>query len=107
RAADILDQLRKKGISVGLDETLAETSGNSVGRPHIAAMLQKKGYVASVKEAFIRYLNDKKLNDTNSDFQKSEEVIETVHQAGGAAVLAHPGRLYNSEEMNQLIQQGI
>jgi predicted metal-dependent phosphoesterase TrpH len=107
RAACILDQLRKKGISVGLDETRAEAPGRSVGRPHIARMLQKKGYVASVKEAFLRYLNDKKLEDTNSEFQKSEDVIKTVHQAGGAVVVAHPGRLYNSEEMGQLIRQGI
>jgi predicted metal-dependent phosphoesterase TrpH len=107
RAARILDQLRKKGISVGLDETRAETPGHSLGRPHIARMLQKKGYVASVKEAFMRYLNDKELEDTNSEFQKSEDVIKTVHQAGGAVVVAHPGRLYNSEEMGQLIEQGI
>jgi predicted metal-dependent phosphoesterase TrpH len=107
RAICIIDQLRKEGFQIDLDEILAETPGNSVGRPHIAAVLQKKGCVASMKEAFIRYLSDKKLDGISSEFHKSSEVIETVHQAGGAAVLAHPGCLYNTEEMNQFIRQGI
>jgi predicted metal-dependent phosphoesterase TrpH len=107
RAGRIINQLRKKGLQIDLDETLAEASGNAVGRPHIAAMLKKKGYVRSIKEAFIRYLSDGKLEKTDMGFRKCGEMIKTVHRAGGAIILAHPGRMYSKDEMQELIQKGI
>jgi predicted metal-dependent phosphoesterase TrpH len=107
RAGFIIRQLRKKGLQIDLAETLAEASGNAVGRPHIAAMLMKKGYVRSAKEAFIRYLSDGKLKNTDTGFQECEKIIKIVHRAGGAVILAHPGRMYSIDEMKQLIRKGI
>jgi predicted metal-dependent phosphoesterase TrpH len=108
RACRIIHALREKGLKIDIDETMAEANGSPVGRPHIAAILQKKGYAASSREVFARYLNDEALGDAiNVNYSTCEEVIQVVHEAGGAVVLAHPGILYTSGEIEELIQQDI
>jgi predicted metal-dependent phosphoesterase TrpH len=66
----------------------AERFANGVlGRPHIARALMAKGYVRNMEEAFQKFLipcNVPKL------YWEMEDAINTVHQAGGIAVLAHP-----------------
>lgn len=107
RASRILHQLSKKGIKIDLDEVLAEANGSPVGRPHIALVLQDHGIVASFREAFIRYLSDSKIEKVPVAYRRIPDVVQIVHQAGGATVLAHPGRLYGDEEMKQLIKEGV
>lgn len=107
RASDIIHQLSKKGINIDLDEIIAEANGSSLGRPHIAAVMEHKSIVASQKEAFIRYLSDQKLEITPPKYRTVEEAIDVVHLAGGVGILAHPGRLYKQEELDLLVQKGI
>ena len=37
------DRLRRKGYDITLDEVLEEAGGESIGRPHMAAVLLRKG----------------------------------------------------------------
>lgn len=107
RAKWIINQLSKKGLELSIDEVKAEAAGGNVGRPHIAAVLVDKGYVASFKEAFIRYLSDQRLGPIYSEYYSHKEVIETVKKAGGAAVIAHPGNLYSKDELEMLVDAGV
>src|SRR3954471_21650925 len=52
----IVARLRELGIDITMDEVLAEAKGGVIGRPHIAALLLKKGVVASIRQAFDEYL---------------------------------------------------
>lgn len=103
----IIDQLAKKGFELDIGEIRAEAGGGNIGRPHIAALLVKKGYVGSFKEAFIRYLSDQKLGSIYNEYYTHQKVIETVKEAGGAVVIAHPGKLYTNDELEQLVEAGV
>src|SRR6201999_3896062 len=52
----IVAKLNELGVAVTMDEVLAQAGGGVVGRPHIAAILARKGYVSSIKQAFDKYL---------------------------------------------------
>lgn len=56
RNLKILDRLRSIGINIGYQEVLDEAGGESVGRPHIARVLQKRGIVSNFAQAFELYL---------------------------------------------------
>ncbi len=75
--------------------------------PHIAAVLENKGYVASFKEAFIRYLSDDQLGNIYNEYYSHHQVIDIIREAGGAVVIAHPGRLYSEEELESLVEAGV
>ena len=55
RNVRIVEKLQGLGVEIELDEVLHEARGESVGRPHIAAVLVRKGYVKDVSEAITDY----------------------------------------------------
>lgn len=107
RAKWIIGQLSKEGLDLSVDEVKAEANGGILARPHIASVLVDKGYVASFKEAFIRYLSDESLGTIYNEYHSHHKVIETVKEAGGAVVVAHPGNLYDVDELELLVDAGI
>ncbi|TXI40265.1 MAG: PHP domain-containing protein, partial [Nitrosomonas sp.] len=54
----IIDRLAAIGLPIDADEMTAFGAKGSIGRPHIAAAMVKKGYVGSVQEAFKKYLRE-------------------------------------------------
>lgn len=103
----ILEELSREGFELHIDEVRAEANGSNIGRPHIAAVMVNKGYVASFKEAFIRYLSNQQLGVIPSDYFSHHEVIETVKSAGGATVIAHPGQMYSEKDLEDLVKAGV
>lgn len=103
----IVDELSKEGLEVNIEEVKAEARGSNIGRPHIASVLVGKGYVGSVQEAFIRYLSNHQLGSIPSVYYAHSAVIETVKQAGGAIVVAHPGNDYSIDELEYWVDSGI
>lgn len=104
RMKAIVEALKKEGIDIDYEEVRAESHTGNIGRPHAAAILMQKGYVASVAEAFIRYLSTEKLGGIKTDYATLEQVISTVHDSGGVLSVAHPGRLFTQSEMNELLK---
>ena len=107
RIKGIIKTVKKSGIDVEYDEVWAEANGANIGRPHLARVLAQKGYVSSPKEAFIRYLSNQKLGSIQSTYPDYREVIEIIRNVGGASVVAHPGRLYSSDELQAFVDAGI
>ncbi|WP_103665678.1 PHP domain-containing protein [Gracilimonas amylolytica] len=107
RIKGIIATVQKAGVDVDYDEVWAEANGANIGRPHLARVLTQKGYVSSPKEAFIRYLSNQKLGTIENTYPDYREVIEIVKNVGGACVLAHPGRLYSSEEVKKFVEAGM
>ena len=89
RSEKILDKLAEIGIRLSLHE-VREASDGSAGRPHIAGVLMKRGYVDSVDQAFQKYL--KKGAPAFVDKQKlpAVECIKLITEAGGISIIAHP-----------------
>lgn len=86
----MLRKMQEIGFALTMDDIAAESGGGQIGRPHMARALMKKGYVASVQDAFDRYLADGKPLHVPKVKLSPAEAIELVHAAGGVAVLAHP-----------------
>ena len=107
RMERIVKKLQKEGLDVTMDEVRAEAGPGNVGRPHAAAVLIHKGYVASVAEAFIRYLSTEKLGNIKTEYVTVEELIEIAKEAGGVLSLAHPGPLYTQDEIDELTSLGL
>jgi 3',5'-nucleoside bisphosphate phosphatase len=79
------------GMKVSAEEALAHARDGNVGRPHLARVLVDHGLVASVDEAFNRYLGTDKPAYVPRPEVAPSEAIRVIHEAGGIASLAHPG----------------
>lgn len=99
RAEDVIFKLNRAGVNIGLDDAAGErySSDTPVHGMHIARAVLKKGYVKSVAEFFIKYV-DSKVVFSAKGRPSPEEVCEAITSAGGLAVVAHPGRIKMGEK---------
>src|SRR3990172_548951 len=56
RAKNMIAKLGELGIHIRWERIEELAGGGSVGRPHIAQAMLEAGYIASLQEAFIRYI---------------------------------------------------
>lgn len=97
----MVEKLKSLGIEVNLAEI--KTDG-VVGRPHIALLMVKKGYVSNLQEAFQKFLGEGKAAFVEAFTITLAETIEAIHEANGYAILAHPHLIDSSELFNQLLK---
>lgn len=90
RNGQILEKLDGLGFKLDWAEIKDRAGPDAVGRPHIAQAMAGRGYVASVKEAFERYLAKGCPAYVDRYRMFPEEAIDMIRAAGGVAVLAHP-----------------
>ncbi len=90
----ILEKLDSLGIDISEQELQAESGAGQTGRPHFARILVERGIVPSFDAAFTRYLGRDKPAWVPRFSYAAPEAIAMIHQAGGKAVLAHPGMLH-------------
>ncbi len=90
RNLKIVEQLRALGCDLTFEECAAEAGGDVVGRPHIALVLEKKGFVKNKDEAFEKYLAKGKPGYVPRFRMLPADSVSLIQQAGGVAVLAHP-----------------
>ncbi len=107
RARSIISNLNRLGFEITYDEVRGEAGRASIGRPHIARVMIKKGYASDTHEVFFRYLGNGSSAYHKIDYPDVMTVIDKIHQADGFAVLAHPGSTYNFIEIKQLKDAGI
>ncbi len=89
----IIERLQEMGLAVTLQEVIASAGDAQIGRPHIARVMLEKGFVASIDEAFDRYLGAHGPAYVDKYRIPCEDAIGLIRGAGGIPVLAHPGLL--------------
>lgn len=89
----IINRLNELGVKISMEELEAEANGGVIGRPHIAAILLRKGYVSSIKNAFDKYLAPGGAAYFDKERISPKQAIDMVRQSGGLPVLAHPSQL--------------
>lgn len=93
RNPQIADRLQSLGFDINYDE-VARLAGNQiVGRPHFARVMVDKGYAQSIQDAFDRFLKKEAPAYVEKARLSPADSIALIHEAGGAAVLAHPYQL--------------
>ncbi len=114
RNAAILLKLQARGYQITNDELLAEAGGESVGRPHIAAILVRKGYFKTPQDVFDQLLKRGRSMFVARIQPPPERAIAAIHQAGGLAVWAHPAsgmqsgeRAYIRKTLRFLVPAGL
>lgn len=75
------------GIVIDDDELAELRSYNSVAKPHLAALIVKRGLASDIGDAIEKYLNGVRLPDDRID---AGEAIAAILAAGGIPVYAHP-----------------
>ncbi|WNR46564.1 PHP domain-containing protein [Paenibacillus roseipurpureus] len=108
----IVAKLQELGMEITMEDVHKEVAnvkrkGDTVGRPHIAAVLLNKGYVSSITEAFDRYLATGAAAYANPPRIEPATAIAWIHEAGGSAVLAHPGIYQNDALVEAITLQGL
>jgi len=88
--------MKELSIDATYDEVTSLAQGEIIGRPHFAALLQKKGIVKNKEQAFSRYLGKGKLLYVPKGALELGRALSIIKESGGVAVLAHPMSLYVS-----------
>lgn len=93
RNPKIVSRLNDLGFDISMEEVAARFGAEQTGRPHIAELLVEKGYVASFRDAFDRYMGKGQPAYVDKYKISCEEAVRIILDAGGLPVLAHPGLL--------------
>ncbi len=99
RGRTILEKLAALGCPLDWERVRAIAGEAAVGRPHVALALVERGYVASVREAFDRFLHNDGPADAPRDKLPPAAAIRLIRSIGGIAVLAHPLTLRDWERV--------
>ncbi len=79
----------------------------TLGRPHVAMALQQRGIVASVDEAFERFLKRGRPAYVERHRMTAAEAIGHIKRAGGVAVMAHPGLNRVDDRIREMVDQRL
>ncbi len=90
RNSKLIERLCNAGFRITADDVAEFAQGESVGRPHIARALVKKGYFETVQGAFAKCLKRGTPFYIPRQFLPPDESIRIIHEAGGLAFWAHP-----------------
>lgn len=99
RVHRIAERLAALGHPIDAEEVFALVQEGSAGRPHVAQVMVRRGYVGTVREAFDRFLAAGKPAYVSHRKVVAREACEIIRRAGGLTVVAHPGFHEDPEEM--------
>ncbi|HJR65385.1 MAG TPA: PHP domain-containing protein [Gemmatimonadaceae bacterium] len=91
RAAQIVEKLRALGFPIELDAVWREAGEGAVGRPHVARVLIANGWAKDHRDAFDRLIGSGRPAYVPKQRLPLSEAVQMLHEAGGLALIAHPG----------------
>ena len=102
----IVEKLNEIGVAVTMREWEDEAKGAVLGRPHLAAILVRKGYVSSIKHAFDKYIGQGAPAYFDKERLTPRQALERIAASGGVAVLAHPIQLrtQNDAQLERVVK---
>lgn len=107
RAREIVERFQSLGIGLEYRMVEAEAGEGVPTRAHIARALVNEGLVPDERTVFRRYLGRDRPAFVEKKPTPPKRVFRIVHEAGGVAVLAHPGWTHGPEEIRRWIDDGL
>jgi 3',5'-nucleoside bisphosphate phosphatase len=111
RAERIVEMLQADGVDVTWSEVHTYANGASVGRPHIAQALIRRGLVDNTTQAFAPHWLGQRYRLPKEDIDVFT-ALRLVRGAGGVTVFAHPratrrGRVVPEELIAEMAEAGL
>lgn len=107
RAEQMVRRLQELGLEIDFTQVEELAQGELIARPHIARVLIDNNYATSIREAFDKYIGRRAPGYVPRYKFLPAEAIELVKNAGGIAVLAHPGLIEDNRKVTEVINLGI
>jgi len=107
RIREMVAALNRQGIPLKAEAVFALANCKSPGRPHVARALVKEKLIGNLDEAFEKYLKKGRPAWIPKTKMSALEAVELIHQAGGLAVMAHPGLNRTDEIIPDLVDAGL
>ena len=109
RMERMIERLRAEGVDIEWEAVIEAAGGEHsvLTRPHLARAMVANGWVASVPEAFDRYLGNHHSAYVPTELQSPAKAVEVVVESGGVAVWAHPPMDLLDELLPGLVDAGL
>lgn len=107
RIEEMVGALRRAGVSLDLDAVRAVANCSSPGRPHVARALVAAGHASDYDDAFDKYLKKGRAGWVPKARMTVDEAVGLIHEAGGVAVLAHPGLYRDDGMVGRVLGRGL
>jgi predicted metal-dependent phosphoesterase TrpH len=107
RIREMVARINELGVPLEADAVLALANCRAPGRPHVARALVKAGLCGNLDEAFERFLKKHRPAWVPKMKMSATDAIALIHEAGGLAVMAHPGLNKCDEVIPELVKAGL
>jgi predicted metal-dependent phosphoesterase TrpH len=94
-------------VPLEAETVFAMANCRAPGRPHVARALVKKGLCSSLDEAFERFLKKDRPAWVPKFKMSAAQGIQLIHQAGGVAIMAHPGLNRSDDLIPAMVEAGL
>lgn len=91
----LLKAFQDLGYDITLEDLKLNPGQTYYGKPHFAKALVNKGYAPDKQAAFDTIFEKPEIKGIKKVKLSTVEAIELINQAGGMAVIAHPGEIKN------------
>lgn len=106
RIRETCERLTAAGVPLDFEEVAAGFRGKSLGRPHVADALVRKGAVRNRREAFDRYLGNGKTGHVRYGWKISlADAARLLHGAGAVTSIAHPKYLDDQSGLVPMLRE--
>jgi len=107
RATGIVRSLQDAGYDITPEVVMALSDGGAVGRTHIARALVSLGHAENVSDAFERLVGRGRPFYRPKAHLSPERAIQLIVDAGGIAVIAHPGVSGTEDLIEGMVALGL
>ena len=107
RIREMVARLNQLNVPLEAETVFAMANCRAPGRPHVARALVKEGLCSSLDEAFERFLKKDRPAWVPKFKMSAAEGIRLIHQAGGVAIMAHPGLNRTDDLIPEMVEAGL
>ena len=107
RIREMVARLNELKIPLEAEAVFKIANCRSPGRPHVARALVQAGLCKNLDEAFERFLKVNRPAWVPKFKMSATDAIALVHQAGGVAVMAHPGLNRTDDVIPKMVDAGL
>jgi len=107
RVYRMVEKLKKYNVRLDPGRVFELSGPGSVGRLHVAAVLEEEGYVSSIEEAFKRFIGDKGPCYVAHYEISAKDAISELKRVGAVVVYAHPQLMGGDSLIPQFIKYGL